>query len=112
MLEPHRGQFVDGGPVWFGVINHHVALLAATLGRLDEAVDEFDMAVSAYESLNASSLAARAWIDWAQVLLIRNGAGDPQRARDLVRRAIHIAGELNTKHLAHRAASVFAANPL
>jgi hypothetical protein len=65
MLEPHAGQFVDVGPSWFGATNHHLANLAVTLGRLEEADERFASAIGAYGALGADAWMVHARRDWA-----------------------------------------------
>ncbi|MBV9413662.1 MAG: hypothetical protein JO363_01675, partial [Solirubrobacterales bacterium] len=112
MLEPHRDQFVDGGPVWFGATNHHLALLDVTLGRLDQAEHHFDTAARAYQSLNARTWLARAWLDWAGALLSRGGVRDTQRAHELLGRANDAARKLDAPQIQDKVASLLATNPL
>lgn len=71
ILEPHAGGFVDMGPAWFGATSHHLALLAATLGRHDEAEARFAKAVAAYDALGAEAWLARARVDRARCLAER-----------------------------------------
>ena len=53
MLEPYAGQFVDSGPSWFGATSHHLANLAATIGRVDEADAASLDAARAYDQRSA-----------------------------------------------------------
>ena len=111
LLERHSDEFVDGGPVWFGAANHHLAVLAATLERVDEAEYRFGMAVSAYQRLNARAWLARAQIDWAEALLSRDSVAATRRGREMLGRVIDAAEELNAEHLADRASSMLSASP-
>ena len=63
LLEPYSGQFVDAGPSWLGATTHYLALLAATLGRFDEADARFSHVADAYAALGAAPWLARARLD-------------------------------------------------
>lgn len=69
LLEPFGEQFVDTGGSWFGVVVHHLALLRATMGRLDEADAHFAAAERAYERLGADAWLARCRVDRAAARL-------------------------------------------
>ena len=60
MLEPYSGQFVDSGPSWLGATTHDLALLAATLGRFDEADARFSEVADTYAVLGADPWLTRA----------------------------------------------------
>ena len=53
ILEPWRDRLVTTGAGWFGATEHYLGLLAATLGRRDEAAAHFAAAARTYESLRA-----------------------------------------------------------
>lgn len=76
MLEPFAGQFVDAGPSWLGATTHHLALLAATLGRRELAGAHFADAIERYGALGAGAWLPRARLDRARVL----GAGRSDRS--------------------------------
>ena len=59
ILEPQRDRLVTTGASWFGTTEHYLGLLAATLGRRDEADAHFSCAAATYESLNAKPWLAR-----------------------------------------------------
>ena len=59
ILEPERDRLVTTGAAWFGATTHYLGLLAATLGRLDEADERFDAAERTYASLQAEPWLAR-----------------------------------------------------
>ena len=63
VLEPYAGQFVDAGPAWFGAVSHHLAGLATTLGRLDEADTLFAEADRMYTALGAGTWLRRLRLD-------------------------------------------------
>lgn len=71
ILEPQRDRLVSTGAGWFGVTTHYLGLLAATLGRHEEAAAYFASAERTYKSLNAKPWLAR---------LITDRDGPPRRA--------------------------------
>ena len=58
LLEPHATQFVNTGASWFGAVEHHLALLRATLGERSRAEEAFDRAERAY-----ARIGAQAWLE-------------------------------------------------
>ena len=76
LIEPYTGQLVDGGPAWFGATTHHLANLAATLGRLDEADTLYASAVDTYTTLGAHAWLDRARLDRARVASRDSGRPD------------------------------------
>jgi hypothetical protein len=65
LLEPFGEQFVETGASWFGAVSHYLALLLATMGRLDEADAHFAATERAYERLGADAWLARCRVDRA-----------------------------------------------
>ncbi len=59
ILEPQRDRLVTTGAGWFGATEHYLGLLAATLGRRDDAAAHFAAAARTYEALNAKPWLAR-----------------------------------------------------
>ena len=106
MLEPHASQFVDNGVSWFGATTHHLAQLATTLGRLDEADARFAEAIGAYERLAAASWLARAQLDWARALMARRADHDVEHASELLSRALSSAQDLTLATVERESASL------
>jgi tetratricopeptide (TPR) repeat protein len=65
LLEPFGEQFVETGASWFGAVSHYLALLLATMGRLDDADAHFAATERAYERLGADAWLARCRVDRA-----------------------------------------------
>lgn len=84
MLEPHGERLVTTGASWFGVVNHYLGLLAATLGRSDEADARFAEAERTYESLDAQPWLVRLRHDWATSLLVERRGDNRARAPQLM----------------------------
>jgi hypothetical protein len=59
ILEPESDRLVNTGAAWFGSTSHYLGLLAATLGRADEAEERFAAAERTYELLRAEPWLAR-----------------------------------------------------
>jgi tetratricopeptide (TPR) repeat protein len=105
LLEPFAGQQLVAGPgaACFGPAARVVALLAATLGRWDEALAQLDRA----EVLNGR-LGALAWVavttaNRAAILAARDGPGDREAARACIARARVLATRLGLRRLAESA---------
>jgi len=74
LIEPYAGQLVDGGPSWFGATTHHLANLAATLGRPHDAETLFARAADTYAALGADAWLKLARLDRARVLSPHDGS--------------------------------------
>ena len=59
ILEPRGDRLVTTVASWFGAVNHHLGMLAATIGRREEAEARFADAERSYESLGAEPWRAR-----------------------------------------------------
>jgi tetratricopeptide (TPR) repeat protein len=92
LLEPHAWVAI-GSPMPFPSpsVAHHMGLLAATLGRYDEAQAHFTRAAGIHERLGSPNWLARTRMEWAAMLLRRRDAGDTDRARDLLDQALATA---------------------
>jgi tetratricopeptide (TPR) repeat protein len=77
-----------------GAVDRYLALLARTLGRLDDAEVHFQGAVGLNERMGARPWLARTQDDYARMLLARDGPGDRQRATELLTAARDTCAEL------------------
>lgn len=77
----HAVGFAEGS---LGAVDRYLGLLAATLGRLDDADRHLTAAIRLNELMGARPWTAHSQADLARVLLRRLGAGDTDRARDLM----------------------------
>jgi hypothetical protein len=68
ILEPHSHRLVTTGASWFGATTHYLGLLAATLGRADEAEERFAAAERTYAALSAEPWLARLAADRAAMV--------------------------------------------
>jgi hypothetical protein len=80
---------------WEGPVSRLVALLAARVGRWDEAVARFDDAIARLGPLEARPLLARARYELGRTLLARGRAEDRARALSLLADARALAAELD-----------------
>lgn len=105
-LEPYAGRFVDSGPSWFGATSHHLANLATTLGRYEEADAHFTEATDAYIAIGAEAWLIRARREWARMLVARRAGRDMQRAQELLRNALAAAQSNGLAELERATASL------
>jgi hypothetical protein len=80
---------------WEGPMSRLVALLAARLGRWDEAVARFEDAIARLRRLEARPLLARAQYELGRTLLARGRVEDGARALALLAGARAVAAELD-----------------
>jgi tetratricopeptide (TPR) repeat protein len=94
-LLPHGGHLVTiGGPVCLGAADRFLGMLAATLGRLDDAEAHYRTALELEDRMKAAPLAARTRYWYARTLLARDASGDAGRATELLQTAHATAEEL------------------
>jgi DNA-binding SARP family transcriptional activator len=86
ILRPHSHVLVTTGASWFGVVNHHLGVLAAILGRPDEADARFAEAERTYESLDAQPWLVRLRHDRGRDLIATAG-NSPSHVAELMERA-------------------------
>jgi class 3 adenylate cyclase len=107
MLLPHAGRNIMVlAAACNGSASRPLAMLAATLGRFEEAERHFDDALASSQRMESPPLAARAECDFARMLLTRNGPGDRERALQLASQSLATARELDMKILSERALAV------
>jgi hypothetical protein len=94
-LLPHRGHLVTfGGPVCLGAADRFLGMLAATLGRIDDADSHYRTAVELEDRMKARPHAARTRCWYARTLLARNAPADRVHATELINAALATAEEL------------------
>jgi tetratricopeptide (TPR) repeat protein len=102
-LRPYAGRHAIGqleGSV--GAVDRYLGLLAATLGRLDEAEEHLADAVGINERMGARPWTAHSEADLALVLRRRGRRGDDERAVALEQAALETADELGMTVLGAR----------
>jgi class 3 adenylate cyclase/tetratricopeptide (TPR) repeat protein len=96
LLVPFAERNVTSGAamVWMGPVAHSLGLLAAVMGRWDQAVAHFEdsLATSTREGARVST--ARSGMAYAGVLLQRARSGDSVKAQDLLDKACVTAEDL------------------
>jgi class 3 adenylate cyclase len=97
-LRPFAERNVCIAPVAaFGVASRYLGLLAATLGRADDAARHFEDALAINGRMGARQAVARTQVEYADLLLARGGPGDRAKALDLLNRGLDTARELGMK---------------
>ncbi len=103
-LLPYERLTVVIGPGlgYFGAVSRHLGVLAASVGRLDDAERHFTAALEL-----DGRMGARPWIAWTQadlaaVLLRRAGSGDAERAAALQSASLRVAQALAMSPLEER----------
>ncbi|MGC1678550.1 MAG: AAA family ATPase [Candidatus Binataceae bacterium] len=92
LLEPYAGRSaVLDIHVCYGAVAHYLAMLAATIGELDQAERHFDAALRLNLEMGASAWAARTRYEFAAMLLARDRPGDRERALGLAELALATA---------------------
>ena len=86
-----------------GPVAHYLGLLATTLDRYDEADTYYQQAAGIEERIGAPAWLARTRLEWARMLLARNGPGDAERGRNLVSQALETAQKLGLGTIERRA---------
>jgi DNA-binding SARP family transcriptional activator len=93
VLSPYEGQLIDNGSAHFGAVSHYLAMLAGLLDQPAEAEAWFEHAAATHSRLREWPMLARTWLEHGRMLA---RAGDPQStaaARELLTRALSLAGE-------------------
>jgi hypothetical protein len=108
-LLPYRTQIVVGQVSTIGPVAHYLGLLAAVLGRPDEAEELFSEACAFAERTGARGILARTRLELARLLARRARPGDAERAGVLAAAAQELALELGAPALAERAHAALAA---
>jgi hypothetical protein len=99
---------VNGLTIWVGPPTHELGVLAASLGRYDEADGYFADAVERQDRMAARGTVIHTRIAWADMLRRRNAPADPERARTLLQEAKVGAKELALPHLEARVDTMLA----
>jgi tetratricopeptide (TPR) repeat protein len=107
LLVPYEGRNIVslGGPC-SGPASHHLGLLAATAGRLEDAAAHFEDALAMSTAMGARPFLAHSQIAYADTLLRLDRPGDRERARALVDQARATAEELGMRPLVDKASAL------
>jgi len=105
LLAPFAGYNVVVGSagVFYGPVDRHLALLAATLLRWEEAARHFEDALTAAREMQARPFEAFHQQEYGTMLLARGLAEDRQKALELLDAALSTGQELGMKKLVEAA---------
>jgi class 3 adenylate cyclase len=102
LLAPYAERNIARMPICLGSAARHLGLLAATLGRFDEAGAHFENALRMNETMGALPWVAHTQHDFAAMLLARGAPGDRERAVRLLGLALDTAQGLGMRSLVER----------
>lgn len=94
LMLPDAEEVVTSQATWVGPAAHDLGLVAATLGRYDEADSHFAAAVELELRMGCRAILVHTRLEWARALLYRDQPGDRSRARELLDEALDGAKEL------------------
>ena len=94
MLLPHRSSLVMSQTIWFEPAALVLGIVATTLRRYDDADGHFRRAIEIQERIGRPPTLVHTRLEWARMLLRRDGPGDAQQARVLLETARPHAREL------------------
>jgi len=97
----HAVGFAEGS---LGAVDRYLGLLAATMGRLEDAERHLAEAIRLNERMGARPWTAHSQHDLARLLLLRDASGDRDRAEELERAALETARTLGMSALEARIA--------
>jgi tetratricopeptide (TPR) repeat protein len=90
-LLPFATTWACTGATVEGPVSHYLGGLATVLGRFDEAEDHLTRSAAACEEAGAKFFGARTELQLGRLLAARGAAGDPERARGLLAKALGVA---------------------
>ena len=104
LAAPHRGHHMSLGPnAYFGPVDHHLGVLAATLGRRDEAAGHFEAATRMSRLTGGSPWLVRTRVAHAEFLI---ATGDSDHAAGLLEEAAGVAATLGMTSITARIATL------
>jgi class 3 adenylate cyclase/tetratricopeptide (TPR) repeat protein len=103
LLSPYDHLIASHPLAWYGAFALHLGALSTTLGRYNDAEGHFSSAADIHERIAAPGALARTRLEWARMLLNRRHPGDPERARELLDRALATAREIGQANVERRA---------
>ncbi|MHB8682446.1 MAG: BTAD domain-containing putative transcriptional regulator [Acidimicrobiales bacterium] len=94
VLVPYDGQVSTSLGISLGPVDAILGRLAATMGRLDDAVRHFEEALSLCERAGWRAYRAETEVRFARLLAERGGPGDSERSRTLAESGSSLAAEI------------------
>jgi class 3 adenylate cyclase/tetratricopeptide (TPR) repeat protein len=107
LIEPYADQFIWSGGPSFGHARTYTAILAATLGRHEQADADFAFACDFHHRNGICTWEARSELGWAEALAQR---GDLDRAREHASRALELSRDHGFGAFEPRAAAIVASH--
>ena len=89
-----RNGVLSLGVACSGSVAHQVALMAATVGLLDEAEAQFEAALKANERMNTPPFLARTQYEYSRMLAKRGGDDDIEKAHQLIAKSLATAEQI------------------
>jgi hypothetical protein len=103
-LLPYDGRNAVSAPdACIGAVSRSLGVLAATIGRCDDAERHFEDAIAMNTQTGGRRWVAQAQCDFARTLLERGDPGDGQRAVELVTACLETARDLGSAALLSKA---------
>ena len=106
LLSPYSDSVVVLSTSAMNCVSHYLGILAASLGRFEEAEARFSAAARTQLRVGAPGWLARTRLEWARMLLARRGPADAERARELLGQALATARELGLGTVERRATAL------
>ncbi|MGH8971717.1 MAG: ATP-binding protein [Acidimicrobiia bacterium] len=106
LLAPYGEHIVNPPHFCLGSGAHFLGLLAATMGRFDEAELHFAAAEKAHDGMQAPGWTAKTRLAWARILLTRGRQEDHERAQLLLRAALDVARDFGFGAIERQAVSL------
>jgi class 3 adenylate cyclase/tetratricopeptide (TPR) repeat protein len=103
LLVPYAGQLIFTAGGSYGAVAYYLAILAAASGDFDEAERRFADAGQMHDRIRAPIWLARTRLEWARMLINRDGPGDAEQARLLLGQALVTARERGLASIERRA---------
>jgi len=103
LLRPYPAHFPVLIAVTRGCTAHYLGMLAAMMGRYDEAEEHFLAAKGLVTRLDVPAALAHSHLEWARMLFARDQPGDADRARQLLTQALGSARELRLANVERQA---------
>jgi tetratricopeptide (TPR) repeat protein len=101
-LEPYADQLAGVAIVYWGSVSWYLGLLAATLGRLEDAEARFAQAEATYRRIGAPAWLARTRLEWARI------AGDAGHAQRMLEQALATSRRLGLAKVGRDALALLA----